>query len=151
VATEISAEDGVGVLSAVKDASPGLPVLVVSGSTTRPELTKELNRADLIRAKPVLPAELAADVETLLRLRKDAFWGALAVLKELRRLKPEIAEKLGAWNRLQLRLLEIRITRDLERANPSIGSKLVKIGNIAAQLGKIGMKVVSIANGVGGA
>ena len=66
VATDLSKDDGIGVLAELKQHDPALPILIVTGSTTPPELTAILSKADLIRSKPVLPADLSSDVESLL-------------------------------------------------------------------------------------
>ncbi|AQT68844.1 osmolarity response regulator [Anaerohalosphaera lusitana] len=90
VADGISADDGIGVIASLKESDPAMPILVVSGTNTSPDKSKIINQADLIRIKPVLPGDLASDIEDILKNRKSQYWGALAVLKELHKIKPEV-------------------------------------------------------------
>lgn len=147
VASEISSEDGIGILAELKRIEPALPVLVVSGATTEPILAKKLSLADSIRAKPVLPADLASDVENLLKYRKDEFWGALSLLRELRRLNPELNDKLGFYNKIKLRILQYYIQKDLQKSNHKIVHKMLKVGDIVANFGALTLKIVKIAKG----
>ncbi|MFA6598733.1 MAG: response regulator [Ignavibacteriaceae bacterium] len=147
VAKEISAEDGIGVLSELKRHNPALQVLVVSGSSFSPELSQKLSQADLIRNKPVLPSDLSADVEELLKFRKDEYWAALSILKELRHLQPDILEKLKFFEKIKLRILQFRITKNLETFDSSIANKFIKIADIVTKLGTIGLRVVKISQG----
>ncbi len=147
VAKEISAEDGMGVLSELKRNNPALQVLVVSGSSFSPELSQKLSQADLIRNKPVLPSDLAADVEELLKYRKDEYWAALSILRELRKLQPDIAEKLKLFEKIKLRILQFRITRNLETFDSSIANKFIKIADIITKLGTIGLRIIKISHG----
>ena len=147
VATEISSDDGIGILAELKKVEPALPVLVVSGATTAPILAKKLSLADSIRAEPVLPADLAADVENLLKYRKDEFWGALSILKELRRLQPELAEKLKLNEKIKLKISSYYLKKDLKNSNHNIVRKMIKISGIVLRLGTLTMKIVEITKG----
>lgn len=147
VAKEISAEDGIGVLSELKRNNPALQVLVVSGSSFSPELSQRLSQADLIRNKPVLPSDLSADVDELLKYRKDEYWAALSILRELRHLKPDIVEKLNLLERIKLRILQFRITKNLETFDSSITNKFIKISDIVTKLGTIGLRIIKISQG----
>lgn len=147
IAKDISAEDGIGVLMELKRNNPALQILVVSGSTFTPELSQKLNQADLIRNKPVLPTDLAADVEELLKFRKDEYWAAFSILKELRYLQHEISDKLGFWEIIKLKILQFRITKNLESFDSSVTNKLIKVAEIITKLGTISLRIVKISQG----
>jgi DNA-binding response OmpR family regulator len=149
VAHNLSAHDGAGVLTALKDVDPGLPILVVSGEMTTPALSTRIARADLIRSKPVMPAELASDVLLLLRERRDQYWAALAVLQELRRLRPELQERLALQERALLWYYSLRLAGDIERRRPGVVKRLAHVASIVARLGSTTLRLVRIAGSVG--
>lgn len=149
IAQSIAADDGIGVIAQIKRADPALPILVVSGSTTSPELAKTLSQADLIRTKPVLSADLAGDVEDLLKYHTDHFWGALAVLKEMARLHASIADNLAMWDRFSLFLLRRTIAGKIKRADSSLKTQLSKVASITTKLGSAAVRIVRIVNALG--
>lgn len=149
IAEDICNDDGIGAFAAIKEADPVLPVLIVSGSTITPDMAKVLSKAELIRTKPVLSADLALDVDNLLKIHKDEFWGALAILKEIHRLHADISRKLGRIERLKLWLLQYRITGKLKNVDPSITDQLLKSANILTKLGSIALRASRIAKGLG--
>ena len=149
VAEDISADDGIGVLDVLKQSAPALPILVISGTTTSPDKARILNQADLIRTKPVLPADLASDVEEILKMRKDPYWAGLAVLKELHRLKPEIASNLTWVEQIQLWWLQRTIIKKIEKHGDNIISKILKVASIVEKLGSLTIRILTIANGLG--
>lgn len=148
VAKGVAEDDGIGVLGMLKRADPGLPVLVVTGSTTPPDLAHTLSLADAIRMKPIMPADLAADVEALLKIRKDMYWASLAILRELKRMRSEFAEKLGFWDKMKLRFYQYKLQKNLEDRAPGIVMRITKIAGILVNVGSLGIKIVSIANGL---
>lgn len=148
VAESVTEADGIGVLAAIKRASPQTAVLVVSGNAISPALATELRQADLIRTKPVLPADLAADVEALLKVKNDQFWAGLAVLKEVYRLEPELRERLGWKQRAMLWWNSMRLARQLANRDPGVIQRLVKISDVVSRLGVIAVRITSITNAV---
>lgn len=148
VANEISKEDGIGILEELKRKEPSLPILVVSGETTEPVLAKKLSLADSIRSKPVKSADLAADVESLLKYRKDDYWGALSILKELRKLHPELRERLNYIDKFKLYILQKSIKKKIIKADSNIGKKLLSVSKIVYDLGTFTLKIVKIVKGL---
>lgn len=148
VAADLSKNDGIGVIHELKEHNPALPILVVTGSTTPPELTDVLSKADLIRTKPVLPADLSSDVEKLLKYRKDNFWAAYAILKELRSIQPELAEKLKWRERIKLFFFMRKLHRDIKCFNPNIVKSIVKTADIVERLGSVSLRIVEISKWV---
>lgn len=148
VAEEISSNDGVGVLESLKRSDPALPILVISGTSTPPDRAHILNQADLIRTKPVLPADLASDVEEILKTRKDPYWSALTILKELERIKPNINTDLAFTDKLKLWWLQHRIIKKIDKHGGNIISKVLKVASIVDKLGSIAIRIVTIAKGL---
>lgn len=146
VAPSISAHDGVGIITALKRADPALPILVVSGNTVTPSISHRLNDADLIRAKPVRPVELAQDVSDLLCVKKDEFWAGVAVLHELLALQPDIREKLGWRQRLLLGWHISRLSKEIA-ANRSVVTRLVSVADIVSKLGAVAIRVTKLGTG----
>jgi DNA-binding response OmpR family regulator len=146
VAVAISSDDGLGVLDAVKDARPALPVLVVTGSTTSPNKVKTASRADLIRSKPVMALELVSDVETLLRPYKDQYWAALEVLKELRRIDADLASQLSLTQRLRLGWSRRQLTSRLASQSGDTIDAIVAVGKIVGTVGGPVLKLIDIAH-----
>ncbi|HEV2146117.1 MAG TPA: hypothetical protein VGR37_01735 [Longimicrobiaceae bacterium] len=148
VAQSVTEADGVGVLAALKSSSPATAVLVVSGNAISPALAEGLRQADLIRTKPVLPADLAADVETLLKVKNDQFWAGLAVLREINRLEPEFRERLGWKERAMLWWNSMRLARQLANRDPSVIQRLIKISDTVSRLGAVAVRITSITSAV---
>jgi DNA-binding response OmpR family regulator len=140
-------DDGIGVLENLKRAEPWLPILVVTGSSFEIEHSKVLSAADLARSKPILPSDLAADVELLLRYKKDAFWAALDMLKELRKLSPEISDHIGWIPRFKLAYYRYRVTKDLENNSKTVTDRLLKIAAVVNPLGSAALRIQQIAKG----
>lgn len=148
VASGISGSDGVGVLSAIKAASPSTPVIVVSGNSITPSLSTALVRADAIRNKPVMAVDLASDVESILRRTHDEYWAGLAVLKELHALDPTIREHLRWHQRLLLGWHINRLARELADRDTNVTRRLLKIASGLSQLGAMAARVTSIVRAV---
>jgi DNA-binding response OmpR family regulator len=148
VARAVTEADGVGVLAAIKRASPATAVLVVSGNAISPALAADLRQADLIRTKPVLPGDLAADAETLLRVRTDQYWAGFAILKELNRLEPELRERLGWKARIALWWNSMRLARQLANQDPGVIQRLIKISDAVSRLGAIAVRITSVTNAI---
>ncbi len=144
VATRISAADGFGVLDHLKSVRPGLPVLVVTGTSTPGNQISTLAKADLIRSKPVLPVELASDVDLLLKPYKDPLWTALEVLKELRRLDGQIRSELPWLDRFVIRWRRRRIEQRLVGRSAHVRNDLVSITKVVAQLGSASLRIVAL-------
>lgn len=145
VATDSSIQDGVGVLAAIKRTDPALPILVVSGNTVTPDVSADLSKADLIRTKPILPIELASDVEMLLRARYDAYWGAFAILHEVRRLTPELQDKLSWSERIRLWYYCHRLAADIRDRRPDVIERIVKVTSIASRLGLVAVRITRLS------
>lgn len=148
IAEDISSADGVGVLESLKQSAPALPILIISGTTTSPDKAKILSQADLIRTKPVLPADLAGDVEDILKTRKDPYWSALAVLQELQRIKPEITHDLNFIDKVRLWWLQRAIIRKIKKHEDDVISKVLKVSSIVGKLGSLAIRIVTIVKGL---
>lgn len=148
VAEDISAGDGIGIIETLKDKDPTLPILVVSGTTTTPDKAKTLSQADLIRTKPILPADLASDVETILKSRKDPYWGALTVLKELQRIWPQIASELTFMDKIKLWWLQRVIATKIRNYDQHVVSKVLKLALIIKKVGSLAIRINAIAHGI---
>lgn len=149
VAEDISSDDGIGVIEALKQSNPALPILVISGTTTSPDKARTLSQADLIRTKPVLPADLASDVDDILKTRKDLYWSAFAVLKELQRIQPEIRQDLCMTDKIRLWYLQRSIINKVKKHDESVASKVLKLASVVGKLGSIAIRITTIANGIG--
>ena len=150
VASDICDQDGIGVLASLKDKDPLLPILVVSGSTTSPDKSTVLARADLIRTKPVLPADLASDVDELVKRRKDKLWASLAVLQGLARIEPEIAAELGLLARAKLWYHKKRVISKVTNFDIHLDSDLIAIASVLTNLGSIASGLIGIVRGITG-
>ncbi len=149
VAEDISAEDGIGIIETLKQSNPTLPVLIISGTTTTPDKASILSQADLIRTKPVLPADLASDVDDILKTRKDLYWSAFAVLKELKRIQPEISQDLSIPDKIRLWFLQRSIINKVIKHDESVASKVLKVASVVGKLGSIAIHITTIAKGIG--
>ena len=149
VAEDISADDGIGIIETLKQSDPALPILVISGTTTLPDKAKTLSQADLIRTKPVLPADLASDVDDILKTRKDPYWSAFTVLKELQRIQPHIKQDLSMTDKIKLWWLQRSIINKIKKHDESVTSKVLKVASIAEKLGAVAIRIVTIGNGIG--
>ena len=150
IAEKISKDDGIGVLDRIKEAEPALPILVVSGSLTKPELAKKLSKADLIRDKPVKSSDIARDVEDLLKPQFDKFWGALVILKELKRLHPEFGKNLNWRDRISLFFHKKSIVNKIKNKDYTIGKNIIKIALVTTKLGSMAFRIARISKGFGG-
>jgi DNA-binding response OmpR family regulator len=112
VAKDISEGDGISVLKHIKTDDPSQPIIIVSGSTFPPDVYETLNKADLVRTKPVKSADLAYDVEKVLRIRKDRYWASIEIVKELNRIQNMIDNEINFITRFFLR----RNRKKLEKA-----------------------------------
>jgi DNA-binding response OmpR family regulator len=148
IAEDISSTDGIGVLESLKQSAPALPILVISGTTTTPDKAKILSQADLIRTKPILPADLASDVEEILKMRKDPYWSALTVLKELHRIKPSIINELTYIDRIKLWWIQRTIIKKIKNREDDVVSKVLKLSSIVSKLGSIAIRIVTIVKGL---
>lgn len=148
VAEDISSDDGIGVLEALKQSAPALPILVISGTTTSPDKAKILSQADLIRTKPVLPAELASDVEEILKKRKDPYWSALTILEELEKIWPEIKKNFSYKDKIVLWWLKQSISSSIRNSDENITSKILKLAVIIKKAGTIAIHIYTIAKGL---
>lgn len=57
---------GVGVVTAIKEKTPDIPVIAITGYGKEPEAMAMERKADMVLAKPVKMAELKSHVEKLL-------------------------------------------------------------------------------------
>lgn len=146
VANDITEEDGIGVLKMLKERDPELPILIVTGQRIEPKNHPVLNRADLIRKKPILAADLASDVETILKYRRDEFWGAVSILKELNKIDIELKKEIGLYKRWQLHRVRTSIEKKLIQREPDILDKLKKLTSILANTGKATVKIIQAVN-----
>lgn len=145
VAAEISTDDGIGVLEHLKTTQPTLPVLVVTGTTTPPSKVATVNRADLIRSKPVKALELVSDVEQLLRPYKDQYWAAFEMLKELRRVDSDLQGELSLTQRGWLWWRRRQLSKRLVSQEGSTVDAIVSIGSLVKDTGTTALKIVAIA------
>jgi len=148
VAEDISAMDGIGIVETIKQVDPALPIIIVSGTSTTPDKAKSISKADLIRTKPVLPADLSNDVEDILKTRKDPYWSAITVLKELQRIKPEVVRNLGYMDRLKLWWLQRGIVTNIKKSDKKVISKVLKAASIVEKLGSLAIRIHAVAQGI---
>jgi len=127
VATEITTEDGIGILRLLKEREPSLPILVVTGQLLSPEVQSIISKADLVRKKPVYASDLASDVETILKVWKDKFWASLELLKELNKIDIQLKNELGLIHRIKLHFTRKSLEEKLIHREEDIVDKLVKI------------------------
>lgn len=127
VATEITKDDGIGLLKLLKEREPALPILVVTGQYISPEVQGIISKADLVRKKPVLASDLANDVDTIMKIRNDKFWASLEVLKELNKINIQLTQELSFITRINLHFSRKSIEKKLIRREEDIIDKLIKI------------------------
>lgn len=127
VAQEITELDGLGVLQLLKERSPSLPIIVVTGQNTPPELREIINMADLVRKKPVLASDLANDVDTILRSYHNKFWASILLLKEMNQIDIELQKKLGFIQRWKMHYLRKELEKKLIHKEEDIITKLEKL------------------------
>jgi DNA-binding response OmpR family regulator len=149
VANEITEEDGIGVLKMLKERQPSLPILVVTGQRISPDDHPALNNADLIRKKPILAADLAADVETILKYSRDRFWGAISILRELNKIDIELRKEIGFFKRWQLHQMRKSIEKKLTHREEDIIDKINKLASILKNVGTLTHKIVQISTLIG--
>lgn len=127
VATEITKDDGIGLLKLLKDREPALPILVVTGQFISPEVQNIISKADMVRKKPVLASDLANDVDTLMKIRKDKFWASLELLKELNKINIQLSQELSIFYRIKLHFNRNSLEKKLLRRQEDIVDKLIHI------------------------
>lgn len=149
VANEITEEDGIGVLKMLKERQPSLPILVVTGQRISPDDHPALNNADLIRKKPILAADLASDVETIMKLSRDKFWGALSILRELNKVDIELKKEIGFFKRLQLHSVRKSIEKKLTHREEDIVDKIKKLASILKSVGTLTHRIIQISTLIG--
>ncbi len=149
VAEDLSRDDGYGVLQNLKSSDPFLPVLVVTGSTAPPNKINILSQADLVRSKPILAAELAGDVELILRYKKNEFWAGLEVLTELSKISMQIQKNISFVDKVILHFHKKSIANKILNEEKDVVGKLIKVANITSKLGKIALKIKKITLGLG--
>ncbi|MCI5168110.1 MAG: DNA-binding response regulator [Candidatus Electrothrix sp. GM3_4] len=149
VATDLSKDDGYGVLKNLKSSEPYLPIIVVTGSTATPDEVEVLGQADLVRAKPILAAELSNDVELILRHHKSEFWASLEILTELNKINSDIQKNLSWFDQIFLHFYKQSIAKKILNEEKDVISKLKKVVNITSKLGKVAYKIKKISLGVG--
>ena len=62
---------GVGVVTAIKEKNPGMPVIAITGYGKEPEAAAMEKKADLVLAKPVKMSVLMGHIERLLGEEKE--------------------------------------------------------------------------------
>ena len=144
VAKSRYADDGIGLLEHLKLDAPNVPIMVVSGSRPSHHKAPILAKADLHLTKPVKPSDLAMDAESLLKFRKDPYWGALATLKELKAISPSISERLSWVQQLRLWWLKRTLEKSITDGSESIVKTLGVVAKIVGPLGTIALKVVQL-------
>lgn len=149
VAGDLSKDDGYGVLDKLKTSEPFLPILVITGGTTPPDKIEIANKADLFRSKPVLPAELAEDVELILRYRKNEFWAGLEILMELNKLNEDIKKNLPWIDKIFLHFHKNSIVKKIINEEKDVVAKIIKVASITSKLGKVALKINKLSTGIG--
>jgi DNA-binding response OmpR family regulator len=149
VANEITEEDGIGVLKMLKERQPTLPILVVTGQRISPDDHPALSNADLIRKKPILAADLASDVETILKMSRDRFWGALSILRELNKIDIELKKEIGFVKRAQLHYVRKSIEKKLTHREEDIIDKIRKLSSILKNTGTLTHRIIQISTLIG--
>jgi len=146
VANEITEDDGVGVLKLLKEREPYLPILIVTGQRISPENQLILNKADLIRKKPILAADLASDVEAILKNTHDKFWASISILKELNSIDIELRKKISLIKRIKLHFFRKSMEKRLINREEDIVDKINKIANLLKGLESITGRIIQIAS-----
>ena len=146
VANEITEDDGVGVLKLLKEREPYLPILIVTGQRISPENQLILNKADLIRKKPILADDLASDVEAILKNTHDKFWASISILKELNSIDIELRKKISLIKRIKLHFFRKSMEKRLINREEDIVDKINKIANLLKGLESITGRIIQIAS-----
>lgn len=146
VATEITKDDGVGLIKLLKDREPSLPILVVTGQRISPDVQNIMSKADLVRKKPVLASDLANDVDTLLKLKKEKFWASLELLKDLNKLSIELSRELTIIKRIKLHFLRNSLEKKLLRREDDIIDKLIKILQLVKGASSVSNNILKLAS-----
>jgi DNA-binding response OmpR family regulator len=149
VALDLSRDDGYGVISRLKEIDPSLPVLVITGSTTPPDKLTLINKADLIRSKPIYPAEFSSDVDLILRISNDKFWAGFELLNELAKINEKIESDISIIDKIRLYLNKRAIYNKILNEDKDVISNIVKIAKITSKLGSVSLKIARIAKGLG--
>lgn len=127
VANEITELDGLGILQMLKDRSPSLPILVITGQNTPPEMRDIINKADLVRKKPILASDLANDVDSILRYYHNKFWASVLLLKELNKIDIQLKNGLSFFDKVKLAFLRKGLEKKLTQKEDNVIQKLEKI------------------------
>lgn len=145
VATDLAKNDGFGILNYIKTNSPFQPILVVTGQNISAEKITILNKANLVRQKPVKPSDFASDIEQILRIKKDKFWASIAILNELNAIEIELKNELGFWNKLRLALQRKKLEKKIVAHDPDILDQIQTICKIVSTTKKIETSIKYIA------
>jgi DNA-binding response OmpR family regulator len=149
VASEISSHDGLGVLKRLKEREPELPILVVTGQKIEPEDNPVLSQADLIRKKPILASDLAADAETILKILHDNYWTAITFLKGLNSVDIELKKEISFFKRICLHFRRKQLEEALLERDPDIIDKIVSVYKIIKNLNSATHIVLLVAKAIG--
>lgn len=146
VAQDISSDDGIGVLRSLKSKEPNLPILIVTGQMTDPEDNLILNKADLVRKKPIYASDLSDDIDTIMKIYKDRFWASLAILKELNEIDDDLKSELNFWAKIKLSWYKRRLESNLINKDNDVLRKIEKIVSIIRLAGTVGSKIISLSS-----
>lgn len=141
VAAKIDVNDGIGVLKKLKQAEPFLPILVVTGNQIDPRLVNDVILADLIRYKPVLSADLANDIKSILIKRLDPRLASVSVIREIERLRGDISQNLRWLDNQKLNFHVGRLKKNLIDKKETDLDRVQKITDIASKAGPIAIGI----------
>jgi len=146
VATDLCKDDGIGILNHVKTKVPTQPVLVVTGLAISADKSTILNKANLIRQKPVKPSDFASDIEQILRVKKDRFWASIAILNELNTIKTEVENEFSLWMKIRLAWQRRKLEKQLINQDSDILTQIQAISKIISTSKTIGSSIIYIAS-----
>lgn len=144
VAIDLSKDDGIGILNHIKTHDPFQPVLVVTGQNTPADKNTILNKANLIRQKPVKPSDFATDIEEILRIKKDRLWASIAILKELNSIQTETKNELSLWLKIKLAWRRRQLEKKLIDQDPDILTQIYSISQIVGSIDSITSSIIYI-------
>jgi DNA-binding response OmpR family regulator len=150
VATSIDDDDGLGVLQKLKQADPSLPVIVVTGNEISPRLVKTAGLSDLVRHKPVLSADLAADVEAVLRPRVDPRLGGIEIVRVIGRLVDEGHLKMTFIDRVRYRTARRKLLAEVRSPAGAPIDMIVKIAGILTNYATVAAALLKLCYALSG-
>ena len=105
-----------------------------------------ISKADLLRKKPVLASDLANDVDTIMKVRKDKFWASLELLKELNKIDLELTKELSLIKRIRVHFGRKSLEKKLLKREEDIVDKLVSILKLVRTTSSATSSILKLSN-----